>query len=312
MIENATKINFSGYKLWLKISVLAFFTAAYQASASQLHEDMLTLTSPAHAGRSAGKTDTPNISGQYIYNRFEHLNLETKYQAFPFKAGFFRHATGHNIIATLPCNTQTCGNNLVITAHYDHLGGQPTSYYAGANDNASGTSALLYLAELLNNKTRNRSVTFVATDAEEKGLYGAKYFVSQLKATDIALNINLDMLAPTSKNRVYVLHSKHTSNALSILKTLPKPDFNLRIANSRYKMQRMMDNPRIDWHRASDHYAFAKARIPYIYFGIGEDKNHHTKRDTITAINFERYQLVVNFISDFIVKLLDSPLEATN
>ncbi|TMP77125.1 peptidase, partial [Pseudoalteromonas ruthenica] len=49
-----------------------------------------------------------------------------------------------------------------------------------------------------------------------------------------------------------------------------------------------------------------------LYIGIGEDKNHHTKRDTLESLDFSRFQLVVKFINNFMVELLDTPLEATN
>ncbi|WP_249348526.1 M28 family peptidase [Pseudoalteromonas citrea] len=313
MIKNGIKASYAGYKQWLKISILSFVILSEGVLASQLQKDMQMLTSKAHAGRKAGGSEGPNVSAQYIHQRFEQLEYQPFYQSFEFKTGFFSTAKGHNVIATLPCTVAPCEANIVITAHYDHLGGQPSSYYAGANDNASGTSTLLLLAQSLKQVNRRHTVTFVATDAEEKGLYGAKHFVNELEVNkQTILNINLDMLAPNKRNRLYVLHSKQTKFAVELLKKQPSESLRVKIVNSRYKMQRLMDNPRIDWHKASDHYAFAKENIPYLYFGIGEDKNHHTKRDTLESLDFSRFQLVVNFINNFMVGLLDTPLEATN
>lgn len=313
MTVNAIKVSCNGYKLWLKTSCLIFLLTSCALSATQLHNDMKILTSREHAGRKAGLNDKPNISARYLHARFTALGYQPFYQSFEFKTGFFSTAKGHNVIATLPCSATQCDANIVITAHFDHLGGQPSSYYAGANDNASGTSTLLFLAQSLKLINRRHSVTFVATDAEENGLYGAKHFVNELEVNKrTILNINLDMLVPNKRNRLYVLHSKKTKSAVTLLKQQPTESLRVKIVNSRYKMQRLMDNPRIDWHKASDHYAFAKENIPYLYFGIGEDKNHHTKRDTLESLDFSRFQLVVKFINNFMVELLDTPLEATN
>ena len=249
MTKSAIRVNWPGCKPWLRTSCVACFLFNHTAFASQLYIDMQTLTSPEHAGRKAGIIDAPNTSANYLHKRFTQLGYKPEFQTFSFKAGFFKQALGHNVIAELPCNATPCGKMIVITAHYDHLGGTASSYYAGANDNASGTSALLYLAEHLKQTERHQPITFLATDAEESGLYGAKHYVKTITPNEIALNINLDMLAPTRKNRLYVLQSKPTPPAINTLKALPKPNFYLKIANSRYKMQRMMDNPRIDWHR---------------------------------------------------------------
>jgi Zn-dependent M28 family amino/carboxypeptidase len=298
--------------LWLKISCFILLLS-HEIPAEELHHDMKILTSSGHAGRKAGESDGPNISAQYIYSRLKAVNYQPSYQSFEFKTGFFSTSKGYNIIATLPCDLTPCEASIIVTAHYDHLGGQPSSYYPGANDNASGVATLLFLAQSLQQVNRRHNVIFVATDAEENGLYGAKHFVREFDInSQIVLNINLDMLAPGKRKRLYILHSKKTKRVIELLKKQPANSLQIKIVSSRYKMQRLMENPRIDWHKASDHYEFTKKNIPYLYFGIGEDKNHHTKRDTLASIDFSRFQLVVKFINNFMVELLDTPLEATN
>ncbi|WP_246239858.1 M20/M25/M40 family metallo-hydrolase [Pseudoalteromonas caenipelagi] len=252
------------------------------------------------------------MSAQFIFERFKTLGLATKYQTFSFRDGIFSTAYGHNVVAQLPCNTLHCGRTIVISAHYDHLGASGSRLYAGANDNASGTVALLSLAQQLRNITRRNHVTFLATDAEEKGLYGAKHYVEHIDdAHQYVLNINLDMLAPGQNNTLYVMQSanaKHYSQTITTLQTHP---LNIKLVSPN-RMKRLIGDGRTDWLRASDHYAFYRAGIPYLYFGMGEDKNHHSTNDTLDSIDFDKYQQVVKFINDFMVALLSCPSDCTS
>lgn len=299
----------------MKVSLLLLstwlVTSPVEAVAkNDLYDDLKILTSPSHQGREAGSHE-PNITAQYLYKRFNSFGIEVKYQSFDFKNGFFSSSKGHNVIATLPCTTTICGKKLIVTAHYDHLGGDQKSYYAGANDNASGTAALLAIAARLNNIERNNEVIMLATDAEEKGLYGAKHYVSQTETSNYALNINLDMLAINHKNTLFALHDKNVKDHVEQFKA-QQHEFNVFATSSQFRLHKRLNDNRINWHKASDHYAFSLKKIPYIYFGMGIDDKHHTKKDTLDNVDFEKYQTVVESISAFIVSLAQTPLEATN
>jgi Zn-dependent M28 family amino/carboxypeptidase len=312
MTATAIKANYSGLTLWLKISLSVLCCASPMAMSQPLYDDLQALTSVSHAGREAG-SEIPNKSAQYLFERFRQLGLESEFQSFNFKSGFFTQSKGHNVIARLPCNMMSCGKTMVITAHYDHLGSNGRKIYAGANDNASGTAALVAIATRLKNIRRQHDVVFVATDAEEKGLLGAKHYTSLISdSTQYALNINLDMLAINSKNTLYVMHSKTAEPYTQQLGKLDSKSFKLKLVGSPRRMQRLLKDDRIDWLKASDHYAFYRAGIPYLYFGMGEDKNHHSVKDTLEAMDFYKYQQVVMFISDFMVSLLERPSKLTS
>ncbi|BBN82094.1 hypothetical protein PA25_20790 [Pseudoalteromonas sp. A25] len=269
------------------------------------------LTSAQHGGREAGNPQ-PNVSAQFIFERFNDLGLAPKFQTFTFKDGLFSSAYGHNVIAKLPCNTVRCHGSIVISAHYDHLGATGKRVYAGANDNASGTVALLSLAQQLRNIERRYNVTFLATDAEEKGLYGAKHYADKTDATNAyVLNINLDMLSPSKKNTLYVMQSANAKTFTENMTMLQEQTFSVKIVSPN-RMKRLIGDGRIDWLRASDHYAFYRVGIPYLYFGVGEDKNHHSVDDTLESIDIHKYQSVVKFINDFMVSLLSCPSDCTS
>ncbi|MBD1583620.1 M28 family peptidase [Pseudoalteromonas sp. S16_S37] len=278
----------------------------------QLYHDLTILTSAEHAGRQAG-SDTPNLSAQFIFERFSQLGLQANYQRFKFKNGLTSDAFGHNVVATLPCNANPCGKAIVVSAHYDHLGERGSKIYAGANDNASGTAALLVLADKLRGVNRHSPIVLLATDAEEKGLYGAKYYADQItNAEQYALNVNLDMLALAQKNTLYVMYSRQAQLFTDLLSKKKPETFKVKLANSPQRMRRLLGNDRVDWLRASDHYAFHKVGIPYMYFGAGSDKNHHSVKDTLSEIDFDKYQQVVKFINDFMVALLNCPSDCTS
>ncbi|MEJ6473141.1 M20/M25/M40 family metallo-hydrolase [Pseudoalteromonas piscicida] len=277
---------------------------------SELLVDLQTLSSARHLGRKSG-AKTPNLSAQYIFNTFAKLGANPEYQHFTFRAGIFSKDAGHNVTASLPCSQARCDKPIVISAHYDHLGTTGQKHYPGANDNASGTAAMLYIARQLAKTSRSRDILFVATDAEERGLHGAKYYAKHLTQA-VKFNINLDMLGVNRSNRLFALFSPGFKEYKAQLKALTRDPIKLTLISSGRQLERYTKNPRINWHKASDHYAFYRQGIPYIYFGMGEDKHHHTTKDTPENMDMGKYQASVALINDFILSLTRSPLDSTS
>ncbi|TMP27404.1 peptidase [Pseudoalteromonas rubra] len=282
--------------LWLS-SVISITQAA-----SKIEVDLKTLTSEAHAGRGSGNADI-NKSAHYIHSRFAENGIDVYYQSFRFRQGLGKLAYGHNVVATLPCNMLSCEPALVISAHYDHLGSRGTRYYPGANDNASGVVVMLDLARQLKTQIRHRDILFVATDAEEKGLYGAHFFAATLDPERVALNINLDMLAVNRRNRLYVLASKQASAYTKEIAQAFNQEIRVQVFTSTARMSRRLDTPRVDWLRASDHYAFHKVGIPFAYFGVGTDPLHHTHKDQFDKVDIPKLTQVSAHINAFISAL---------
>nr|WP_290444077.1 M20/M25/M40 family metallo-hydrolase [Pseudoalteromonas sp. XMcav2-N] len=287
----------------LRISLLwlSCVTSVAQA-ASELEIDLKTLTSKSHAGRESGYADI-NKSARYIHSRFAETGVDVYYQSFRFRQGFGKLGYGHNVVATLPCNTPSCEPAIVISAHYDHLGSKGTRYYPGANDNASGVVVMLDIARQLITQTRHRDILFVATDAEEKGLYGAHFFAATLSPERVALNVNLDMLAVNRKNRLYVLTSKQAKAYTQTITQAFNQEIRALVFTSTARMSHRLDTPRVDWLRASDHYAFHKVGIPFAYFGVGTDPFHHTHKDQFDKVDIPKLAQVSAHINAFISAL---------
>jgi hypothetical protein len=102
--------------------------------------------------------------------------------------------------------TAAPGEYLVVSAHFDHMGKKGGTIYYGADDNASGVAALLAIAQYFAAHPPQHSIIFVAFDAEEKGLQGAKTFVRNppVKKDAILLNVNMDMIGRNTGNEIFI------------------------------------------------------------------------------------------------------------
>ena len=287
----------------LLITASAVLISIGQAFANtDLEQDIITLTSAQFAGRKTN-TEGAKLAADFIVERFVALGYSVNEQGFTYQSGFFGKATGRNIIASQNSRCENC-KKVIFTAHYDHLGQKGSRLYPGANDNASGVAALLYLAKHFAQSPQPYQLVFVATDAEENGLHGSEYLVSTLNKDEIKLNINLDMLVVNPrKPRIYAFLDKQSlAQYQTDIKTLSDEHLTFMATSSSARLNRLFDL-KVDWRRTSDHYSFAKAGIPYIYFGIGHDKHHHQSTDTAAHIDFTLFEYAMAKIALFIEKL---------
>jgi Zn-dependent M28 family amino/carboxypeptidase len=198
---------------------------------------------------------------------------------------------------------------LVITAHYDHVGVDPKGdVFNGADDDGSGTTAVIELAEAFSNakkkgKGPRRSILFMTVVGEEKGLLGSEWYASNpvFPLANTIANLNIDMIGrvgfeykgkPDSANYVYVIGSDMLS---STLKTVSEEANN---AYTKIKLDYKYDDPKDPnrFYYRSDHYNFAKHNIPIIFYFNGVHEDYHKQTDEIKKINFDvmtkRTQLV--------------------
>lgn len=184
---------------------------------------------------------------------------------------------------------------IVISAHYDHLGGIGDNYYfAGANDNASGVSMILDLAKHIAKLNDSKySILFIAFAAEEMGLLGSKYFVghSPVDLKKIKFVINFDMLG-TGEEGIKVVNSTVYEKQFEILTNINES--NNYIPNI-YKRGEAAN---------SDHYYFHKAGIPSFYiYTLGGSAEYHNAKDTPEKLSLHTYNNLFKLLLDFIHKL---------
>jgi Zn-dependent M28 family amino/carboxypeptidase len=277
-------------------------------NAAQLLRDVETLAADEMRGRAAG-TEGGAKAREYVLQKFKAVGLQTLgdsfLQEFPVKLrGQSTDAKGFNVIGAIKGKKQP-EKYIVITAHYDHVGVQKGEIYNGADDNASGTAALFALAEYFNKKRPAHSLVFVALDAEEIVLQGARHFVANLpvKKEAILLNINMDMISRSEKGELYAAGAFHYPHL--------KPHLERVAKKAPVKLKLGHDSPDLgndDWTNQSDHAAFHQAKIPFIYFGVEDHKDYHRPTDDFDRINQEFYVRAVETILD-VVKTLDKNLK---
>lgn len=287
-----------------------------------LWQDLVHLSSAAMQGRKSG-TEGAQLARQYIARRFQESGLEPLPQkqgqdnseetASWFHTftppGLFTRTEGANVIGQIKGQHKP-DKFLVLSAHYDHLGKQGRKIHFGANDNASGVAALIYIAQQLSQTGSHHSILFLATDYEEAGLYGAAAFVQQgiPEHADILMNINMDMLAQPGRN--WTLYVAGTRGFPEIKPAVERVLGNAPICaeTGMDRVSRSYDRSyRIDWRKASDHWEFAQQDIAWLYLGVKDFKYHHTIYDTpdklsrpfYTGVVETAWQLVVAVDSHF-------------
>ncbi|MBI1782282.1 MAG: M28 family peptidase [Sphingobacteriales bacterium] len=195
-----------------------------------------------------------------------------------------------------------------VTAHYDHLGISSTGeIYPGADDDGSGTTGLLEIAEAFAKAANagyrpKRTIVFMTVSGEEKGLWGSEYYsnhpVFPLAKTSVDLNIDMiGRIDDTRKygdstNYIYVIGDDKLSSDLA-----PMCD-SINNTYSHMELDRKFNDPN-DTHRfyyRSDHYNFAAKGVPVIFFFNGTHRDYHKPTDTPDKINYELQEKRARFI----------------
>jgi Zn-dependent M28 family amino/carboxypeptidase len=238
------------------------------------------------------------IISQLVSSSIQPLNNEYQ-QKFIIK-NHFNEIEGHNIIAMIP-GSGNIENFIVLTAHFDHIGKKGNKVYNGADDNASGTSALLALGQQIVKIPLKHNVILLFTDGEESNLLGAKAFVkdNQRIMSNVVLNINLDMIAGSKRTNKLRYLSRGINNLLTEaniegLKRLQN-SFDIPIKKG-FRLKKSGSQDRVNWLMASDHGIFHRAGIPFIYFGVGTHKNYHQHSDTFGNVNLSFFHMATNAI----------------
>jgi len=180
----------------------------FEIDSNTVRKHLYTLASDEMEGRGTG-TRGIEKAAVYIENEFKRIglatfqDLETYRQTFTFEnRRTQKKITASNIIGVLEGKSKK-DEFVVVSAHFDHLGirkttGQLDSIYNGANDDASGVTGVLTLAEYFKNKgTNERTIVFVAFTGEEMGLKGSTHFGKGILASKFVAGINLEMIGKT-------------------------------------------------------------------------------------------------------------------
>jgi Zn-dependent M28 family amino/carboxypeptidase len=190
---------------------------------------------------------------------------------------------------------------IFVTAHYDHLGIMDGRIYNGADDNASGTSALLELAATFAAAKKagfapERNIVFVAMSGEELGLLGSEFLTNNLQIPHSSIHAvyNIDMIGRASKNKKnqLELYIVGTDNCVAQNTKIVNQYFPTIRLNHTYNSK---GHPEKLYYR-SDHYNFARFGVKFIYFTSGFHRDYHLPSDDSKHINYEGIELITELI----------------
>jgi len=207
---------------------------------------------------------------------------------------------GHNVMGYIE-GTDKKDELIVVSAHFDHLGKRGNDIFNGADDNGSGTTTVLEMAEALAKAKEmghapRRSVLCLLVTGEEKGLLGSRYY-SENPVYPIAqtvADVNVDMVGRIDKkykdntNYIYVIGSDRLSTDLHRINEENNQKYSQLLLDYQYNDEK---DPNKYYFR-SDHYNFAKKGIPSIFFFSGTHEDYHRPSDTVDKILFDKMEKI--------------------
>jgi len=259
------------------------------------------LTSSDLEGRMSGKKGN-DLAKDYIFRYYSELGYTVSLQEFAIQNlnNYKEQGSGRtcNVIAVLSGNDVNLSDEtVVIGAHYDHIGYGPSmsqtpqrrEIHPGADDNASGTTALLGAAKRLSMmKGKNkRRIVFISFSAEEMGLIGAKYYVNNPKHTNMVFMLNMDMVGRLNGNKeISALGAGSSVEVSRVIEGLSGYPFKARITSGS--------------GGGSDHVPFYQKSIPVCFLHTGMHNDYHTPDDTANKIDFDGLVWVSRYAANIV------------
>lgn len=280
------------------------------ADSTAIRSDISYLASDALEGRATGTAGNDSAAA-YIARRYQYLRLAAPYpgylQSFVARSAgavHFGDTAGkktQNVVAILNGSDPAYrGKYIVVGAHFDHLGRglrysmDPQAGDAirnGADDNASGTAAVLQLARMLSVSKPRHSVVFVTFSGEEEGLLGSQYFVenSPVPVDSIVAMFNFDMVGRLKDDKLFVYGTGSASEFPALVDSA-----NLKLVPA------LNIQGGGDGFGASDHSSFYAKNIPVLHFFTDSHADYHRATDDVEKINVAGEARVVNLAFDMI------------
>jgi Zn-dependent M28 family amino/carboxypeptidase len=273
-------------------------------TANELKTHLYIVAADGMEGRETGSAGQKR-AGKYLINQYEKNKIsfpkgaKSFYQAVPASFLNAKRNQGlpdsENIWAFIE-GSEKPNEIVVISAHYDHVGVKNGNVYNGADDDGSGTVALLEIAQAFQKAKKDghgpkRSILFLHVTGEEHGLLGSSYYSENplFPMENTITDINIDMIGrrdeahANTNNYVYVIGANRLSSDLDTITAT---------ANTKY-IQMDLDYKYNDpadpnhFYERSDHYNFAKHGVPSVFLFNGVHADYHQKSDTPDKIEYD-------------------------
>jgi Iap family predicted aminopeptidase len=273
-------------------------------TAEELKKHLYIIAADSMEGRETGSVGQKK-AGRYLISQYQNNQVSfpkgaTSYYQ-PIPAAYLNKKYGGNLgdsenIWAFIEGSEKPNEIIVISAHYDHVGTKDGEVYNGADDDGSGTSALLELAQAFQIAKKEghgpkRSILFLHVTGEEHGLHGSRFYSENplFPLENTVADVNIDMIGrrdeihPNTNNYVYIIGANRLSSEL---------DFVCSIMNQKYvglDMDYRFNDPKDPNHfyERSDHYNFAKHGIPSVFFFNGVHADYHKKTDEPDKIEYD-------------------------
>lgn len=274
---------------------------AGEIKADDLKEHLYIFASDILEGRKTGEKGQ-KMAANYLSAYYKNLGLkapkdhENYLQIIPKE--YFNgksNASSENIVAYIK-GSEMPDEFIVISAHYDHLGKKGEEVYNGADDDGSGTTAVMEIAQAFQKAKKaghgpKRSILFLHLTGEEEGLFGSKYYTSHplFPLENTVVNLNIDMVGRVDKkhenkpNYIYLIGSDKLSSELHQLSEATNEKYTQLKLDYKYNDEK---DPNRFYYR-SDHYNFAKNNIPVIFYFNGVHDDYHKTTDTPDKIAYD-------------------------
>ncbi len=280
-----------------------------------LEKDVYYLAADELEGRAFG-TLGEQKAATYLAKRFEEVGLTPKgtngfFQEFTVKKATNPHEQakigsdgeglkGRNVVAAIE---NGASNWVIIGAHFDHLGygsegslhrGEP-AIHNGADDNASGTAALIELGSVLKTKDLNTNVLFIAFSGEENGLWGSNYYSKNptIDLNSASYMINMDMIGRLNEEKTLAINGVGTSPSWNGALEAVNTD-TLKLVTSESGIG------------PSDHTSFYLQDIPVLHLFTGQHEDYHKPSDDAEKVNYPGLVKIVRYVERLVVEL-DQP-----
>lgn len=291
----------------------AFKDAISSIKSDEMKKNLYVIAADDMEGRDTG-SEGQKRAADYIINYYKNLNIShptamnsylqtvpAEYMNKKSRRETFNDSA--NILAIIKGSTYP-DEIIVVSAHYDHVGTKNGVVYNGADDDGSGTVAVMEIAEAFKEAQMHghgpkRSILFLHVTGEEHGLFGSSYYVDHpvFPLNNTVADLNIDMIGRDDpenrgKNYVYVIGSDMLSKELKVINETANNKTNKLELN--YKYDDPKDPQRLYYR--SDHYNFAKKGVPVAFFFDGIHEDYHKPTDDPDKIDYtllaKRAQLV--------------------
>jgi hypothetical protein len=276
------------------------------------------------ADDSMGGRDTPSrgldATARYIASEFQRFGLTpggdsgTFVQRYPIPGSREGRPSGAprtapNVVGVLEGSDPVLKNEyIVLSAHMDHVGiGAPVdgdSIYNGADDDASGTTGVIELAEALSmpGARPKRSVVFLTVSGEEHGLWGSAWFSEHpvVPMSQVVADLNIDMIGRNWKDTIVVIGKEHSDLGATLDR--------VNRAHPELRMKAIDDIwPEENFYFRSDHYNFARKGVPILFFFNGTHPDYHGPNDELDRIDAEKESRIVRLVYLITQEVGDAP-----